>query len=650
MVRLADLGKRPSRGVCLEQLLPLFLGDSALRAAFETAKSKLGGYSSYANFADPAFMAVHAANVLDPANYTETEAGLEFQFPEKEARHLSRLQQGNAQHTAEANIKARVSLALDDPKWASADFAKEAAEFAARALPNPDEEDFLKSEATSLASIAVLVARDGDDGLLKEFEEWVRAVANEILGWPPDRLAAMRDTLSYNRPALAISALLHLWLRKGLTTDRNLLLGLAAREDRGGAPGFSAAISKIVEKDARLAKSALRIAFGFCRYMHNKWEQIEEQAQAAELLRRNQLDSAVKAEIDWLEGGEEPRWPEFLPEHPSVRRPFRIGGRTLETVEQPDIHDDDREEDEFSEFTDSQMAAAWLKAVGSGSHPVITKWLPDIVAQYAQWTAIANGLGLDAGDDLDHLPSEWNYQFFQLVARVMMEGTPARFDQLMSLLNGLPDSSFARTADIVLHASDVWYFNQPEHSAERPKQLRERIGQRLAACEFWQRERRRGDLSISFDNGPLLANFFMNTHNPFARTASYLVEPIFDRIDPLLETLLPFIGGGPTAIVAHFTMNTLALKPEPRHLEFIVSATEIWLERCPGDAGVWLELGLGRRVVLWLDVAADKDSSILAAAHEHRFRIDRIVGRFIELGVAEAHDLERKIALAKQSR
>ncbi|NTF39565.1 hypothetical protein [Agrobacterium rubi] len=650
-VKLDDLFKRPSHGICLEQLLPYFLDHTeeadTLRARTAAAKLRLGEYDAQANFSDPAFMAAHAANVLDRSNYIETDAGMEFCFPEKEATHLDRLHQQSAKHTAEVNIGARVSLAMEKPEWTSAEFAREAAEFAARQLPDAGETDFLKAGATSLASVAVLVARDGDDALIEEFEGWARAVATEILCWPSDRIGAMRDTISHNRPALAITVVLHLWLRKGLVVDRNLLLELAARDDRGGAPAFAAALNKIVEKDARLVKAALRIAFQFSRYTHNKWEQTAAEAELAKQIWESRRADAVGAEIVWLEGGAEPDWPHFVPERPSVRRPLRIGKRAP-IVDKPE-NKDVEEVEEFPEFTDSQMAAAWLSAARAHPHPEIESWLPDVVENYAQWTANANGLGLDANADLDQPPSKWNQQYYTLVAHLMMEGAIPSFDEAMSLLIGLPDTSFARTADIVLFASDVWYFNSSDHSAERPIMVREQIGQRLADCEFWQRERRRGDLSISFESGPILAKFFLNSYDPMGGTTSYLVPLIFDRIEPLLDVLSQYVGGGPTAIIAHFTMNTMSVKPRARHLEFVLAATEVWLERCFGDVGVWLELGLGRRIVHWLDVAAQEDGSILTPTHQHRVRMDRVIGMLIELGVAEGHDFEQNVCPRKQN-
>lgn len=647
-VKIEDLRKRRSRGICLEQVLPFFLGQTAeadtLRAAMAAAKLRLGDYGSDANFGDPAFMAAHATNLLNRSNYIETDKGLEFHFPDKEAAHLQRLHKENAAHLGEVNIGARVSLALEDVERASAELAREAAEFAGRQMPDPEEADIVKAGATSLASIAVLVSRDGDEALVEEFEDWVRAVATEILSWPADRIGAVRDTISHNRPALAITAILHLWLRKGLVADRNLVLELAARDDRGGAPAFAAALSKIVEKDARIVKAALRIAFHFSRYTHKKWEQTPAEAESAQRVRDGRRKEAVAAEVAWLEGGVEPQWTQFVPERPSVRRPFRIGVRA-DAFEEPDVEIEADDVEDFPEFTDSQMAAAWLSAVQAYPNSEIESWLPSVVENYAQWTANANGLGLHANADLDRTPSEWNQQYYTLVARLMMEGSISSFDAAMSQLIGLPDTSFARTADIVLFASDVWYFNSPEHSAERPIMVREQIGRRLAGCHFWLRENRRGGLSISFESGPVLANFFLNTYNPMGRSTCYLVPLIFDRIDPLLEVLSRYVGGGPTAIAAHFTMNAMSVQPRARHLEFVVAATEVWLERCPDDTGVWLELGLGRRIVHWLNVAAEEDGSILTSRHQFRTRVDRVMGMLIELGVAEAHDFEQKIRL-----
>src|SRR3546814_11099861 len=92
-------------------------------------------------------------------------------------------------------------------------------------------------------------------------------------------------------------------------------------------------------------------------------------------------------------------------------------------------------------------------------------------------------------------------------------------------------------------------------------------------------------------------------HNLYGGTTSYLVPAVFDRIDPILEVLRPFVRGGPTPFVALCTMNMLLVAPRVRHLDFLLHAAEEWLERLPTDIGTWVELGIGRRLVDWLNTA-----------------------------------------------
>src|SRR3546814_10479491 len=74
-------------------------------------------------------------------------------------------------------------------------------------------------------------------------------------------------------------------------------------------------------------------------------------------------------------------------------------------------------------------------------------------------------------------------------------------------------------------------------------------------------------------------------------------------------------------------MNMLLVAPRVRHLDFLLHAAEEWLERLPTDIGMWVELGIGRRLVEWLNTAAEEDSSLLTHAQPMRNRIDSIVGQ-----------------------
>jgi hypothetical protein len=150
-------------------------------------------------------------------------------------------------------------------------------------------------------------------------------------------------------------------------------------------------------------------------------------------------------------------------------------------------------------------------------------------------------------------------------------------------------------------------------------------------------------LRIDHGTGPLIAKLLMNLYNAFADTKSYLVPTVFDRVDPLLDTLRPLLPGGPTAFIALCTMNSLSVAPTTRHLDFLLFAVETWLEATRNDPSMWQSLGIGRKVAQWFEKAAVEDPSLLCRDHPERVRIDITLGRLVSLGVSEAHDIETRI-------
>jgi hypothetical protein len=135
----------------------------------------------------------------------------------------------------------------------------------------------------------------------------------------------------------------------------------------------------------------------------------------------------------------------------------------------------------------------------------------------------------------------------------------------------------------------------------------------------------------------------MNEYIFGSGSRSYLVPAVFDRVDPLLDTLRPLMHGGPTAFVALCTMNTLMMRPTARHLDFLLFAIESWLEATGGDRAMWHELAIGRKIALWFESASTGDSSLYQRNHAQRLRIDAMLGQLVSLGVSEAHEIELKI-------
>ena len=278
---------------------------------------------------------------------------------------------------------------------------------------------------------------------------------------------------------------------------------------------------------------------------------------------------------------------------------------------------------------------------GEGS--ALPSWYEEIVDAYALWSAQLIGHGFSAEAEVSQTPDAWIDQFYSLIASALMDTTQDRFEWMLQPIIELPDRSFCDVAETLIHVADVTYFNEPDRRSERAVALRQRLVKRTLALDRWSWDRRRGSLGIDIETGPTIGMLLMNFYNSFSGTKTYLVRGVFERIDPLLQTVRPLMPGGPTAFIALCTMNTLKVAPTARHLDFVLFAVETWLDVTNGDRAMWHELGIGRKIAEWFELAAIDDPSLYRQTHPSRSRIDAILGRLVSLGVSEAHELELRI-------
>jgi hypothetical protein len=250
---------------------------------------------------------------------------------------------------------------------------------------------------------------------------------------------------------------------------------------------------------------------------------------------------------------------------------------------------------------------------------------------------------LPANVELDRLPNEWNMEFYALFAKALMDAEGDQFDRLIDQVTSLPDNSFCDAAETLLHTADVLYFNQASRPPQRPVELRTRMATRTMSLGRWRYNYSPGDLSIDHNTGGVVAKLFLNTHARFQGTRSYLVPAVADRLDPLLEPMRRLLPGGPTSFVALCTMNMLMVAPRARHLDYLLTAVEAWFDRLPSDPGLWVTMGIGRKVVEWLEAAIVEEPTLLGPAHPQRARIDRVLGQLVSVGIAEAHELEKRV-------
>ncbi|MFK0167010.1 hypothetical protein [Rhizobium sp. NPDC090279] len=650
-VTLADLAKRQSRGVALEDLLPYYLADDEpgqrLRTLVRDAVDELGSYSEESNFADPAFMGAYAINRLDRANWIEVYGGLLYQSPPAEAKHLAELEERRRKFADASNIEAKIQLAVNDPAKGSNEVAQAAIDYAEGDLPDDSDADHLRSRSTRLIATAMLVARDGDDALLKAHEDWVRHVIARALEEDGERHGS-GDMLGYNRPAMAICALIHLWHRQRLPADRNVIIGTAARKDLAAVLALKATLAIIKETEPRILKSMVRVAFANRRW---RWQPYDEDGavRAAYDAEKDRLDrEAVRSEISWFDGSMEPDWPILPDESPSIRDARPVW--KSKPIPKAQVEDDEdavaAEASKASVHVDAQAIAKWLGLLNIEAKTA-PDWRCELVDTYASWSAHLNAHGHPAETELDRTPDDWNFQFYTLMAAELMDASDERFERLLQPVLALPDASFCDVSDAVIHGADVLYFNDQSRPADRAIALRKRLVLRMTMIHRWRWYQRAADLQVDHTSGPPIAKLLMNLYTAFTGAESYLVPAVFDRIDPLLGTLRPMLAGGPTAFVALCTMNTLLVAPASRHLDFLLFAAETWLQTTKENPSMWQSLGIGRKVAQWIERVAIEDLSLLAENHPERARIDAMLSRLVSLGVSEAHDIELQIQTGK---
>ncbi|KQW61030.1 hypothetical protein ASD02_23125 [Ensifer sp. Root1252] len=646
VVRLTDLKARPSRKVPLDYLI----GDFAHRAGAEVTElralllstvARHGPPESGDTFNAPRFMARHALNKIDPANWHPVDGGWAYKSPPDEECHLSALEAEHTDGLHDVNVSLAIQNALEDPTRSGAELAEQAMAYAGR-LENArstSEEDEIVDRRTAFASAAMIVARDGSDPLLHANEKWVRTVLNETFANEQrDFGAALRDGIRYNSVAIAAVALVNLWRRLGKNSDRDTLLALSARDTPEAAQGIGAALPIIRQIDGRMIPALLRCAVQANIRQSLRWDATEEEKVADRANFRRRVQSAISAERAWLEGGPEPSWPEFPRHEIRTRRgiTFGQGGKNP-----PAPQRDQREETVYT-----QSVALWLRMVTSDVASEDLDWQAAFVDAYAEWTADANGAGLERTADVDLRLSEWNNAYFSIFARSLARLDPNTAEALAVSAINVPDRSFFDILVELVRPIDASFLNGEGLSLGVAVRLREILADRLVDSPGWRREQGRSELSVETRIGPAIAVLFFNEYNPLTKSRCYLYAKGVEQVDPFLPKLAELIGTGPVPFTAMLTMNLLEVSPLPKHMPFFVSSADAWLTRQPNNADIWVDAGLGNRLVAWMEKVVSLDPSLLATGSSLRARIEDVLGKLVREGVPKAHRLERQIAQA----
>lgn len=642
---LADLAKRPSRSVPLETLLPYFLhGEGTdidrVRKLLEAASTRLGAPESSDTFAEPRLMARHALHMLDKSNWQPTEGGLAYVAPPEEEEHVARLQAERASDAADFQIDAAIQVVLDDSDRSSPDLVKRMVDYAKRLKIKVEEseEDDLRSRTHTIVSAAMIAARDSSDEFLGENEDWIREIFSDAFAIE-DRtgVASIRQGIRYNPVAIATLGLIHLWRRKGQASDRDALLVLAGRDTPEAAQGFGAGLAVIRNLDQRIIPAVIRCALTAQIKSTRRWDASDEERASDRERHAERVAKAIAAECAWLaRGGAEPGWPRLPAHEVSVRHGIRIGKHSDEPPSPRPLWSD--------EVFYSQAGALWLRNLSEGVDTDGLDWIPAFVSSYGGWTAGANGAGLERRADVDNRLDEWNSIFYRLVARAMLTRSfEATFSEVQRAID-VPDRSFYDIAPELTPAIDRLYFSDSGLALESALRLRDLIADRMLSSAGWRREKDRSELSVEMRIGPAIGALFFNIYSSFGQSRCYLLPKGIDRVDPFLLKLRELIESGPVPFSATLLMNLLEVSPAPRHASFFISSALTWLGRQPANTELWIESGLGKRLATWIENILNIDPSLRSASSPMRVQLEDVLGRLIQLGVPEAHRVERFIA------
>jgi hypothetical protein len=650
---LESLKKRDSRQLMLDNALGQYVlygpveQQEKLTVLLRNAADRLGPPDEQSNLADPAFMAVHALNQLDQNNYplvTVTlpdgtqKTGRQYVSPEAESRHFASLQKSSQNRVSDDNMQVALGLALEDPSQSSPEFAEAAVKWAQTSVALPEKSDndegWIREHA--IITAAMIAMRDGDSELRKQHAEWARKIFAQALQTKKDLVHQIRLGIRFNPIAIAFVGMTHEMKDRANIEDIRALLDVAASDNPASAHGLNVVATIIANIDERLPRAILRCAFAASIRPRREWDLPEEEVTARSERYLNRVRAAVDAELGWLSyENPEPEWPVFPSEPVRLRWRVRIPGGEGQTntpesrCSRPD------------EYVNHQVSALWLTNTKNLYDVFKRPWLRDVSQAYRSWTATANGAGLNAHDDVDQPPREWNESYFNLLANCLPGLTLQEINDLsIESINSLPDDAFFDVMTEFLRSVDDVYFNNYGINDAVAISIRSDLAHRMMESSGWKRMGGSRSASIEMRIGPAIATLFFNNYDYGKPPNCYLFSKGIDRLGSFLCTLEKLVESGPSLYIAMLVLNLIEVSPRPEHLQFIIAAGNVWMKSYPDGTFFWVDQEIGRRTCAFIEEIWRQEPTLIDAENAVRLNVERLLAALISLGVADAKRLE----------
>ena len=494
-VKRADLDAKPSRTVRLMDTFGqyVFRGKPeqliALRAALEQARNEIkqkpakeedpiNGVSATAERALRMTFAEHWPRVkmrLQDASETEV---YQYQADSTEQQLTEERQiraNGNLHHL---NVRLRVQAAFFDGNKSTPEIVREGIEWAKK-QPEKDEDetsdhdDFSKDwDHRAVVMAAALAVRDymADDrpGVIN----WARSTLVAAAKNKGKKFHG-NSQIEYNATAIAVLGLTSLYLLERDHFVRDLILRLASHQHEAVVRALGQTLTNIAQSDERLARSIIRIIMTSSIHFHRTESDEDDQA-ANQSQRQDRIESAIKSELQWLDGGgDELDWPELPKWWLRRRRGVRLPGGSFE--------DDTELEDARPEaYVDEHALGTLVNHLTRFTIGELPGWLLPLTAHLMDWTFEANGPHGEQEWQSDNRPTTWNHEFFDF-AGVLSVALP--HEQVSALfvapIAKLGDEAFYDAAAIFLRGYDRATLATNTKTPENPAAIRVMFADRI---------------------------------------------------------------------------------------------------------------------------------------------------------------------------
>ncbi len=616
IVKWVDLRKRGSRRTTLRDVVRRFgcFGPDEIRSEMRSALTRQAaelGVPDTADLEDPRFCAMHALNLLEPANHVsaidEQTGHVAWRYvppPEEEKLERESLESAAAGSTAQsmyfeltrsiAQQRSSDALLQRGLAWARGASPKIAD------LPPADT-------ARARFLVAALVLRDGSDELKEAHGAWARDQLGEVVNQPVDRTVG-NDALPYHAPAIAAVGLLASCAEGSSADSLKPLLDLAARPGRGMVSALSTVGLMDNPPSEQLLRALVRLGFastiyGVARRIEMFTEGFNEKQDAADATAKQATDTmrsnAVQAELLWLTArAPEPPWPS-LPDPVPPRRRHRMPGAPARADRQR------RAGQQRAMAMSHDIAAQWMSLATDLWGRKAPQTLRELINHCWPWTASANGVDANPDEDPGELASSWNDSYF---AAALVVGLSRGMDGLRHVL--LQPMSMLRSEQLfdaivsVLHRMDRLWLGEGVIDDATAVAIRETLASQLQGTRGWKYHVTDLSGTTEVHLAEAVAAMFMGEDGRGIGRRCYLMPVGAARADIVLPLLTQLTESAARSVfVANAFLALLEVDPQAGRFEFLARAVKAWWDARGVDAAFWMESGSGARVVAWIEKA-----------------------------------------------